>query len=317
MAVAADPPTLTPQLTDWLRHVAAGQDPRVGAATPVVPLRTRGLPTRPFAPGIAQVFICAGVVVKLHAVHTAARLLEARLAAVREPDLEPVWVQPLGYRPLTAPDGRLATLWPRVTVLSTVDRPPWGEAGALLARLHRAALPSATVPGRPAEPPPPLHGGHDRLQRALAWLRGRDELAWLLADGEALAARLRGAPTGAWVHGDFHLGQLGHTLLRRSWKLLDVDDLGVGDPAWDLARPAGFWAAGMVPDEAWETFLAAYRGAGGTAVADSGDPWPALDQPARAAVLVAAVQALRMPAAADSAATAEALLDACRRMHHG
>jgi hypothetical protein len=312
MAVAADPPALTPQLTDWLRHVAAGQDPRVGAATPVVPLRTRGLPTRPFAPGVAQVFICAGVVVKLHARHTDPALLGRRLLAVRRPDLEPAWVQPLGYRPIPAPDGRLATLWPRVTVLSTVDRPPWAESAGLLARLHRAPLAGPADSGQPGDGAPP-HGGHDRLRRAVAWLRGRPELAWLLAEGEELAAGLADAPATAWVHGDFHLGQLGHTLLRRSWKLLDVDDLGAGEPAWDLARPAGFQAAGLLPEGAWETFIGAYREAGGTAAGPSGDPGGLPDRPVRAALLVAAVQTLRMPPTPDTAATAAALLAACRR----
>ena len=51
--------------------------------------------------------------------------------------------------------------------------------------------------------------------------------------------------------------------------LIDVDDLGVGDPAWDLARPAGFWAAGLIPDDDWATFLDAYRDAGGPALPPS------------------------------------------------
>ena len=88
----------------------------------------------------------------------------------------------------------------------------------------------------------------------------------------------------------------------------------LGDPAWDLARPAGFWAAGLLDDEAWTTFLAAYRESGGPAVPADGDPWPALDLPARAAVLVAAVQALRLP---HSELTVEPLLAACRRMQTG
>lgn len=87
------------------------------------------------------------------------------------------------------------------------------------------------------------------------------------------------------VHGDFHLGQLGRHHSR--WLLLDVDDLGVGDPAWDLARPAGFWAAGLIPDDDWRSFLDAYRGAGGPALPDA-DPWPVLDAFARAAVVQAA-----------------------------
>jgi hypothetical protein len=53
-----------------------------------------------------------------------------------------------------------------------------------------------------------------------------------------------------------------------------VDDLGVGDPAWDLARPAGFWAAGLIPDDDWAAFLQSFRDAEGPAV-PPGDPWPA------------------------------------------
>jgi aminoglycoside phosphotransferase (APT) family kinase protein len=90
----------------------------------------------------------------------------------------------------------------------------------------------------------------------------------------------------ALVHGDFHLGQLG----RRPggpWLLIDIDDLGVGDPAWDLARPAGFWAAGLIPDDDWARFVDAYRGAGGPAL-PPGDPWPVLESFARAAVVQAA-----------------------------
>ena len=69
--------------------------------------------------------------------------------------------------------------------------------------------------------------------------------------------------------------------------LIDIDDLGAGDPAWDLARPAGFWAAGLIPDDDWATFLDAYRDAGGSALPRS-DPWPVLEPFARAAVVQAA-----------------------------
>ncbi|CQD02141.1 phosphotransferase family protein [Mycolicibacterium conceptionense] len=71
------------------------------------------------------------------------------------------------------------------------------------------------------------------------------------------------------------------------WRLIDVDDLGLGDPAWDLARPAGFWAAGLIPDADWLSFLDAYRDAGGPAL-PAGDPWPVLEPFARAAVIHAA-----------------------------
>ena len=43
-------------------------------------------------------------------------------------------------------------------------------------------------------------------------------------------------------------------------------------------------AAGLILDDDWTTFLAAYRDAGGPAV-PAGDPWPVLEQFARAAVI--------------------------------
>lgn len=89
------------------------------------------------------------------------------------------------------------------------------------------------------------------------------------------------------VHGDWHLGQLGRLPDTAPWLLIDVDDLGVGDPAWDLARPAGLWAAGLMPDDDWMAFIDSYRAAGGPAVPD-GDPWEVLEPFARAAVVQAA-----------------------------
>ena len=291
-------------LAQWVRDLAATQDPRVGTTTPVVPLVTRGLPTRPVAPEHSTVYLCAGVIVKLHGEGTDPGRLARRLRCIGAPDMDRLWIQPLRYSAVPAPGDRLATIWPRVTVLSTIDTPPWADVGALLARLHRM----------PVTDDPPRLGGHSRLARAIAWLRqaGTPDLAWLADLGDVLAVRLAEPARTTLAHGDFHLGQLGHTPLRRSWKLLDVDDFGVGDPAWDLARPAGFWAAGLLDDESWTTFLTAYTDGGGPAVPADGDPWPALDLPARAAILVAAVQAVRTPHSED---TATALLEACRRLN--
>jgi len=312
-------PAVPPGLVAWLREVAAQQDPRVGPTTPVVPLLTYGLPTRPYGPDQPQVFLCAGVAIKVHAAGTDPAVLAGRLRAISLPDTEPVWIQPLAYRVFGAPGGRVATLWPRVTVLSTLDRPPWEDAGRLLARLHRA----------PVDPAAPGHGGTAALAATVARLRQLDRPDlddWLedagtgfehphnldrpllsrLADrGDRLLARLARPGAQAWVHGDFHLGHLAHTLLRRSWRLVDADHFGVGDPVWDLARPAAFYAAGLLDSTSWGRFVAAYREGGGTAVPTVGDPWPALEPSARAAALAAAVPLLgRMHAEA----TADALI---------
>jgi hypothetical protein len=290
-------------LDAWVRDLAATQDPRVGPSTPVVPLVTRGLPTRPVAPEHSQVYICAGVIVKLHGPGTDVGRLTRRLHAIGGVDMDRLWIQPLRYAPIPAPEERLATIWPRVTVLSTIDQPPWADVGQLLARLHRM----------PVTDDPPRLGGHSRLARATAWLRrsGRGDVAWLAGVGDDLAAQLEQPRLTTFAHGDFHLGQLGHTPLRRSWKLLDVDDFGVGDPAWDLARPAGFHAAGLLDDAAWTTLLSSYRDSGGPAVPADGDPWPCLALPARAALLIATVEAMRAP---DADGVTADLLAACRRV---
>ncbi|SEH57760.1 Phosphotransferase enzyme family protein [Mycolicibacterium rutilum] len=184
--------------------------------------------------------------------------------------------------PLSAPErvgDRWRTRWPLVKVVAQQPESlPWAQAGQLLARLHR----------EPRPPRAPAHGWPQRMRRAVDALRGGHP------DVRRAAATL---PDPVWrpgspdrpmtlVHGDWHLGQLG----RRDdgpWLLIDVDDLGVGDPAWDLARPAGFWAAGLIPDGDWHRFLDAYRGADGPALPD-GDPWPVLEPFARAAVVQAA-----------------------------
>lgn len=115
-------------------------------------------------------------------------------------------------------------------------------------------------------------------------------------------------------HGDLHLGQL---IRHRAtdWRLIDIDDLGLGDPAWDLARPAAWYAAGLLAPEDWDRFLGAYRVAGGSA-AGQGDPWPRLDVPARALTVQTAALALAKAAAAGRALdeAEEAMVEAAVRI---
>ncbi len=303
MLTTSNVPLPEPELAEWVRRIAAEQDPRVGPTTPVVPLLTRGLPTRPYAPVHSQVYICAGVIVKLHSPAANRDRLVRRMHCIGGPDIDRLWIQPLIYAPFEAPGDRLATIWPRVTVLATIDRPPWGDVGTLLAKLHRL----------PIRDDPPRLGGHTRLRLAVDYLRtdGGPQLQWLVDRGEELSDLLAEPTQITLAHGDFHLGQLGHTPLRRAWKLLDVDDFGIGDPSWDLSSPAAYWASGLLDDEAWTEFLDAYRAAGGPAVPADDDPWPALNLPAQAAMVIAVTQHLR---AAGSVVGAEPLLLAARRL---
>ena len=243
----------------------------------------------------ARIEILLDRVVKTHAPGTDPVLLGRRLRLVAG---HPAFVPPLNLDIFRSDSGCLVTSWPQVEVASASDRTlPWTPAARLLAGLHRSPTPDGL----------PSHGWASRLDRA------RDRApAGLTALGSALAAELADRREPAVVgHGDWHLGQLG--AWTDGWRLIDIDDVGLGDPAWDLARPAGFWAAGLLDDASWHDFLDAYRGADGPAVPPHGDPWPALDLPARVAVFVAAVHA-RISEEEHSRGTASALVEACRRM---
>ncbi|MGP3926398.1 phosphotransferase family protein [Streptomyces sp. 8N616] len=284
------------------------------------------------------------VVSKAHAPGSDPAALAARLRIAAHPRLGGVLLPPLpvsrdGDLLGVLHDGRPATLWPAGEPVSPdePDAAPWEEAAVLLARLH--SVPPAELAG----PVPPMRGPAKAARaiarlRAAAWtsegatervtatatergsgaepgpatvLRAWDALPpW--ARGEAPPPRAR-----ALCHGDWHLGQLvRHPAFHGPWLLIDVDDLGIGDPAWDLARPAAWFAVGLLAPGVWQRFLDAYRSSGGPAVRPEGDPWPELDVPARALTVQSAALALaKAPAGRRPLDEAErALLDACARM---
>jgi hypothetical protein len=223
----------------------------------------------------AQIVVDGDTVYKLHRPGTDPRMLTARLRVAAGSS---ALLSPLSQVPERVGE-RWRTRWPFVeTVVPQPEYAPWAEAGRLLANLH-------TEPMAIRIPP---HGWPQRLRRAVAELR--------MTPDETVRRAATALPDAAWrsgsadrpvtlVHGDWHLGQLGRR--GSQWLLIDIDDLGAGDPAWDLARPAGFWAAGHIPDADWTTFVDAYRDARGPAL-PPGDPWPVLEPFARAAVVQAA-----------------------------
>ncbi|WP_037887147.1 aminoglycoside phosphotransferase family protein [Streptomyces sp. NRRL S-87] len=241
------------------------------------------------------------VVVKAHAPGTDQAQLAVRVRLAAAPPLDGILLAPLPV--LTAEGayttllrGRAVTAWPHGAPVDPAapEAAPWEDAARLLARLH--GLPAAVLP----EPLPPMRGPA-KVARALSRMAAagpHPDAATVLAAAARLPAWARGegpAPASATVcHGDLHLGQLvRHPVPDGPWLLIDVDDMGLGDPAWDLARPAAWYAAGLLDPEVWERFLGAYRAAGGPAAGPAGrDPWRELDVAARALTVQTAALAI-------------------------
>ncbi|MFD8442783.1 phosphotransferase family protein [Streptomyces globisporus] len=287
------------------------------------------------------------IVAKAHAADTDREALAARIALAAAPQLGGILLPPLPAPAPAAPTARPVTLWPLGAPVDPTDpgAAPWAEAADLLARLHRtkppfplppmrgpakaaravarmrAALRAGTtaLPGVPAAlsddvtAPPRVPAVEPRDPAALSVLAGWRALPpW--ARGEVPVPAQRG---GFLCHGDLHLGQLvRHPAPDGPWLLIDMDDAGVGDPAWDLGRPAAWYAAGLLAPEDWSVFLDAYRSAGGPAVPADGDPWPALDVPARALTVQTAAVALAKCAAEqrDPDEHEQLMIESCARI---
>jgi hypothetical protein len=283
-------PDLVAALADFARRVA-GRD----GSPAVLSHRTGELVLR-----------CGAVVVKAHAAGTDRDSLNARLDLVESPRLREVLLAPLARGEV---DGRPVTVWPVGAALRPDDAfdAPWDVAGTLLARLHAVEPPQAVPPaGGPARVTRALH----RLAASPAWPGPRSRT--VRTAYEMLPAWTRGAgaqPRAVLTHGDWHLGQL--VRVAEGWRLIDADQLGAGEPTWDLARPAAWFAAGLMPPELWDRFLGAYRAAGGVAVPPDGDPWPVLDAPARAL----AVQTAALAIVNADLDVAEAFVACCRRIN--
>ncbi|MEW1869410.1 MULTISPECIES: phosphotransferase family protein [Streptomyces] len=257
----------------------------------------------------------AGTVAKAHAPGADPAELTLRLAVATR--LPGVLLPPLAPAPAEL-RGRLVTHWPYGTPVDPgdPDTAPWEAAATLLARLHRTPVPTAVPPMR----------GPAKAAHAVALLRTaaphHPATAPVLHAWAVLPPWARGEvplpdTATALCHGDFHLGQLiRHPEHTGPWLLIDVDDLGTGAPAWDLARPAAWYACGLLAPDEWHRFLTAYRVSGGPAVPSDGDPWTALDVPARALTVQTAARAVTKAVAAGRSLdeVEQSLVDACARM---
>ena len=282
------------------------------------------------------------VVVKAHAADTDRPHLAQRMAVAAHPALHGVLLAPLSTTTAPAHD-RPVTFWPYGAPIDPDTEPeqaPWEAAGRLLAQLHRvdpAVLPAGL----------PVMRGPAKAARAIARLRAtapHPGTTPVLRAWRALPEWARAeapVPGRLLCHGDFHLGQLVRVPTRAAhpdpgaaggvhgtewgaphedgaaaWRLIDVDDLGLGVPAWDLARPAAWYACGALGPDEWARFLGSYRAGGGPAVPAEGDPWPVLDVPARAVTVQSAALAVAKATAGRRPLdeVEQALVDSCDRM---
>lgn len=272
---------------------------------------------------IGQIFV------KTHPPETDPDLLALRLSTTAQPNLRRVLLAPLRFpdsflRPpaiqvgshvLVLPNHRVITAWPAGSPVNPTrpDQAPWEQAARLLARLHE------THP--PADFPATL--GPARVARAVQRLRisasEHPAVRDLLSCYAALPAWATGAAQDwpsrrlALVHGDWHLGQL--IAIDDQWLLIDLDTMGLGDPAWDLARPAAWFAAGIISEGVFQQVLWSYRDSGGVAVPE-GDPWSVLETPARALVIQAAATSLAKAAEGgyELDEVDQAMIICCQRM---
>lgn len=210
------------------------------------------------------------LVAKAHAPGTDPEAHRARLALAGHPDVRAVLLPPLpAPRPaaaadeldgLLALDGRPVTLWPYGPPVDPADpdAAPWEEAARLLALLHRTPPPVGAADRLPEMRAPVKAAlAVDRMRRTAP---DHPAAATVLAAWRSVPDRLAPGGPRLLCHGDFHLGQLvrapGSVPPQKSlssppapWRLIDIDDLGLGDPAWDLARPAAWFAAGILPGD--------------------------------------------------------------------
>lgn len=197
---------------------------------------------------------CGEVVAKAHAGDADHEALAVRLRIAGHQALGGVLLPPLLPVPGRV-QNRPVSLWPYGTPVDPrrPEEAPWEATAGLLAALHRTPLSALPGPLPPMRGPAKLARALDRLRLAEALPAGPDpgEVRSVRAAARTLPAWARGEaeapPGGALCHGDLHLGQLvRYPAPQGPWFLIDVDDLGLGTPTWDLGRPAAWYAAGLL-----------------------------------------------------------------------
>lgn len=228
-------------------------------------------------------------VVKIHAAGTSKDDLNARMQIIQTKPFSEIFLKPLRpYCTETSAD-RLFTIWPLASSLNLeTTYIPWRESAKLLADLHK-------IPHDPKASGLPKARAVQRWEKAIASLDeirpDRQSFEWRIVCEAAATIDLPSwlFTRTHWIHGDWHLGQI--VRQSDSWRLIDMEDMGLGHPTWDLARPAAFFAAGLLSSEEWDSFLRSYLEFGGKAV-DRNDIWQSLSPAAQCLTIQCAAVAL-------------------------
>ncbi|MBP9708853.1 MAG: phosphotransferase [Oligoflexales bacterium] len=241
--------------------------------------------------GSAYVVKYGNIVAKIHSTSTDIIELKSRIDLIGQESICNFFLQPL-LRKVEIVKGRLLTLWPAglTSESASVDRLDWKEHALLLAEFHKASFRIENKEQVLAKA-----GNEFRLQRMHSRFQASKnckEKNYVLGAFSTLtfADSKHGQNNACHViHGDWHPGQV--VQYNDNAKLIDIDDVGIGNPAWDLARPAAWYLASFLSDSIWQDFLDSYRDAGGPAIKGK-NPWEFLELPARTVVIQSAAKAL-------------------------
>lgn len=249
-------------------------------------------PVRLASSGARSVLRFGDVVVKIYDESTPLQHVETSLALIGCREARDLFLQPLCRHVFQIDDrhsvtGRLLTLWPAAHTFlpASVEQFEWVESAQLLAKLHSLSIPSSRLV-RPAGWLSRLGRLKSKIETSHAFPAEKKTLLAALATLPRLGSTCWHMHTTSLIHGDWHPGQVarsGHEL-----KLIDSDDVGLGDPMWDLARVAGWSLAGVISNEVWNTFFSHYAAARLLNKQQIETVWQNLELPARAAAILSA-----------------------------
>lgn len=244
------------------------------------------VPVQLASSGTRSVLRFGNVVVKIYNQKSLLQHVETSLTLIASREANDLFLQPL-CRHVFQIEDRLFTVWPAAEthLPNSVDQFEWVESAQLLASLHNLSVRTKRLV-RPAGWLGRLGHLKTKIEACRAF---PDERKTLLAALETLprfSSTTWHENNTSLVHGDWHPGQVVRS--SNQLKLIDCDDVGLGNPMWDLARVAGWSLAGVISHEVWTSFFNHYAAARQLTNQQIETVWQNLELPARAATILSA-----------------------------